>query len=61
MLIVFKGFLQRNKVNFILFSDENDKTVEIPIEQPIMERMNAYLSKLKPKDKLKENKESDDE
>lgn len=44
-MIIFEGIKFKNKVTYICFSS-NGKTVEIPIEKPIADRITKYLDKI---------------
>ena len=54
-MIRYKGIKKRDKVQFIIFANEKDKEIEIPLEDHIAERFSIYLDKIAiPKGKLVE-------
>lgn len=45
-MIRYKGIKKRDKVQFIIFANEKDVEIEIPLEDHIAERFSMYLDKI---------------
>ncbi|KKN70836.1 hypothetical protein LCGC14_0427280 [marine sediment metagenome] len=54
-MIRYKGIKKKDKVHFIIFINDKDNEVEIPLEDHIAERFSIYLDRIAlPKAKLVE-------
>lgn len=45
-MIKFAGFKKIDKVDFLLFQIESGEIVQIPVEEPVRQRIVAYLNKI---------------
>jgi hypothetical protein len=45
-MIRYKGIKKKDKVQFIIFANEKDVEVEIPLEDHIAHRFSLYLDKI---------------
>jgi len=59
-MIKYSGMKTKGKVHFILFSNELDNVVEIPIAKAEAERIQIYIDKISTKDRKPVERENDE-
>lgn len=47
-MIIYDGITKRNKVSFVKFKNDFGKSVEIPLDQKVLDMFLIYLDKLQP-------------
>ena len=45
-MIIYKGIKKKDKVSHIIFANERDDEVEIPLEDHIAQRFSIYLDRI---------------
>lgn len=47
-MIIYEGIVKRGKVNYLIFKNDKDYKVEIPIDDSSAHRISLYLDKIAP-------------